>query len=168
MPIFHKHKKTIARPGVNISFNLKNLPAIAYVKDHGEELLTDFDKKIRSKLNNLLIKATDEGWSYKRTAEAITEKFPNIKYDQAVQTAIYVTGNAFEQSNLSVAHEMQSAGLQMVKYWSTAGDDHVCENCKMNENAGWISLNSPFPSGHQRPLAHDGCRCDLKTKRLAS
>jgi hypothetical protein len=151
-----------------ISFNLKNPRAVDYLKKHGEEFLIYFDNKIRFQLNRLIIKAIDEGWSYKRTAEVIIERFPSIKYDQALQTVIYVTGNAFEQSSLDTAHDMQSAGLQMVKLWDSIGDDHVCEKCKQNEKISWIPLNNPFPTGHQRPLAHDGCRCSMKTKRSGS
>lgn len=47
----------------------------------------------------------------------------------------------------------------MVKSWLTAGDDRVDAHCRANEAAGWIPLDQPFPSGHQRAQGHQACRC---------
>ena len=151
-----------------INFSLDNPRAIIFIKEHGEELLPGFEKNTRIQLVNILLKAMDEGWSYNRTAQVISNQLPNIKFEQAAQIANSVIGNAYEESNMIIARDMQSAGLQMVKFWDTVGDGHVCDKCKQNEKVGWISLNSPFPTGHQRPLAHDGCRCNMKTKRFGS
>lgn len=71
-------------------------------------------------------------------------------------------GNTYIQRNLKDAQDLQSAGLEIEKSWSACSDG--CDICKRNEAASWIPLDRPFPSGHQTPLAHDGCRCDLMTR----
>lgn len=74
------------------------------------------------------------------------------------------TGNVYIQQNLKTAQDLQSAGIEMEKSWSTCDDGKDCEICVQNQNAGCIPLNQAFPSGHQTPLAHDECRCDLLTQ----
>ena len=76
------------------------------------------------------------------------------------------TGDYYSEQNLKVAQDLQNAGINMEKEWSTVGDDNVCEICQRNEDTGWIPINQPFPSGHQRPLAHSKCRCDMLTRRI--
>jgi transposase-like protein len=56
------------------------------------------------------------------------------------------------------------ADLPVEKFWDTANDEYVCEYCTRNEAAGWVPLDLPFPSGHQQPQAHPGCRCDLRIR----
>jgi hypothetical protein len=79
--------------------------------------------------------------------------------------AVTETGNAYAEGQLEVAQELAAAGIEMEKAWITVGDDRVTEGCRENEAAGWIGLDDPFPSGHQRPLRFPGCRCDLLTRR---
>ena len=74
-------------------------------------------------------------------------------------------GDAYAEGNLIVAQELAAAGIEMEKAWSTVGDDKVSELCAGNEAQGWIPLEDAFQSGHQRPLGHPGCRCDLRTRR---
>lgn len=45
------------------------------------------------------------------------------------------------------------------KYWYTARDGNVCENCLANEAQKAIPIEQPFKSGHQYPPAHAYCRC---------
>lgn len=74
-------------------------------------------------------------------------------------------GNIYIQQSFVQAQDLQSAGIEMEKSWSAVDDGKDCESCKKNEQAGWIPLNQAFPSGHQIPLAHAGCRCDLRIRR---
>ena len=74
--------------------------------------------------------------------------------------------DAYEEASLIQSQSLQAAGLPMEKYWSTIGDDKVCDVCRENEGAGWIPLDDAFPGGHMRPLAHDGCRCGMLTQMI--
>jgi len=63
------------------------------------------------------------------------------------------------------AYELAEAGLTMEKSWLAPGDGKDCDVCATNAEAGWIPLSGVFPSGHPRPLAHEGCRCDALYQR---
>ncbi len=97
-----------------------------------------------------------EAWYLEHKSEILAKQLEREK--ELVEQA-----NFYTQQNLETALQLQTAGIEIEKYWSGVGDDD-CEICKRNEAAGWIPLKQPFPSGHQRPLAHDGCRCDLMTR----
>lgn len=163
----------MATVGMKASFDLANPRAVKYLQDYGARMVTKIDDTTRAYLQTLITQATHEGWSYKRTAEAIIERYqdfavgrPQAHIDsRAHLVAVTETGNAYVEGNLQVAQELAAAGIEMEKYWSTVGDDKVSDGCRENEAAGWIGLDQTFPSGHQRPLRFPGCRCDLLTRR---
>lgn len=49
------------------------------------------------------------------------------------------------------------------KYWMAGGID-PCDICLENEDAGPISLDATFPSGHSTPTAHPNCECAVGYK----
>lgn len=163
----------IADLGMQIRFDLQNPRAIKYLEDYGARQVTKINDITRDFLNTLITQATEEGWSYKRTAEAIIERYeefaigrPQEHIDsRAHHIAVTETGNAYAEGNLSVARDLKAAGIQMEKFWSTVGDNKVSEGCQENEAIGWIEIDEAFPSGHLRPLRFPGCRCDLLTRR---
>jgi len=158
--------------GMDLSFDLAHRRAVDYLRDYAAAQVTKINETTREYLNTLITQAADEGWSYKRTAEAIIERYdefavgrPQLHIDsRAHMIAVNETGNAYAEGNLIIAQDLAAAGLVMEKFWSTVGDDRVSEGCRENEAAGWIPLEKPFPSGHQRPLRHPACRCDLLTQ----
>lgn len=162
----------IAEIGMNISFDLKNPRAVTYLEKYGAAQVTKINETTREYLNTIMTQAGNEGWSYQRTAEAITDRFaefaigkPQAHIDsRAHLIAVTETGNAYAEGNLMVAKDLQEAGINMEKAWSTVGDDRVSAECKANEDQGYIAIDKPFLSGHQRPLRFPGCRCDLLTR----
>ena len=54
------------------------------------------------------------------------------------------------------------------KRWTTSGDELVSDDCRENENAGWISTADAFPSGVDTVPQHPNCRCVVRyrTKEL--
>jgi len=79
-------------------------------------------------------------------------------------TATDEVGDAYMEEQLAAMNDLSAVGLEVEKYWSTTGDSLVSEVCTENEKAGWIPSKKAFPSGHQRPLAHSGCRCDMLSR----
>ena len=166
-------KQAIAELGLGISFDLKNPRALAFLKDYGVRKVAKIDSTTQKYLSTLLQTALDEGWSSKRTATAIIERYEQFAIgkpqahieSRAHLIAVTETGNAYSEANLMVAQDLQDAGIVMEKQWSTVGDDKVSEGCMENEKQGWIGLNKDFSSGHQRPLRFPGCRCDMLTRR---
>jgi hypothetical protein len=82
--------------------------------------------------------------------------------------AVTELGNAFEDGSLGAARRMAAMGLEMEKKWLTVGDQRVSEGCRTNQAAGWIPIDRPFPSGHDRPLRFPGCRCTAQYQRKRS
>lgn len=163
---------TIAENKMKLSFDLANPRAVQYLRDYGARQVTRINESTRDQLQKLITQAIDEGWSYNKTAEAIIDRFDGFANGMPQQhidsrahlVAVTETGNAYAEGNLIVARDLQDAGLTMEKAWSTVGDSRVTEECKANEDAGWIGIDKEFPSGHQRPLRFPGCRCDLLTR----
>lgn len=162
----------IADLGMKISFTLKNPRAIAYLDEYGARQVANINETTRDYIQTIMVKSADEGWSYDRTAEAIAERFtefavgkPQAHIDsRAHLIAVTEAGNAALEGQMIVAQDLQDAGIEMEKKWSTIGDDRVTDGCRANEAEGWIALNKEFSSGHQRPLRFPGCRCDLLTR----
>jgi hypothetical protein len=162
----------IAELELGIKFDLKNPRAKAYLDNYGAELVKGVDETTKGYLKTLMTQAADEGWSYKRTAEAIIERFeefavgkPQEHIDsRAHLIAVTEIGNGYAEGNLIVARDLKSAGLNVEKAWSTVGDDKVSDGCQQNEADGWIDVDDVFSSGDQRPLRFPGCRCDLLTR----
>jgi uncharacterized protein with gpF-like domain len=153
--------------GMGISFDLKNPRAVNYLRDYGAKLVTKINETTRETLQTLIAQGAEEGWSYKRTASEIISRFeefaigkPQEHIDsRAHLIAITETGNAYEEGNRITAKDLQDAGIEQEKFWSTVGDDRVSDGCRENEDANWIGIDEEFPSGHQRPMRFPGCRC---------
>jgi hypothetical protein len=162
----------IADVSMNITFDLKNPRAVAYLANYGADQVTKINQTTRDYLNTILTQATDEGWSYQRTAEAIIDRYKDFAIgkpqehidSRAHLIAVTEVGNAYAEGNLMVARDLHEAGIEMEKAWSTVGDSKVTAECKANEDQGWIPINQEFQSGHMRPLRFPGCRCDLLTR----
>lgn len=157
---------------VGISFNLSSPAAVRYLENYGARLVAGVNDTSKDIIQKLITQAVEEGWSYDRTAQALIEQFeefavgrPQEHIDsRAHLIAVTETGNAYAEGRLQAAQELKAAGLDMEKAWDTVGDDKVSDGCRANAAAGWIELDAPFPSGHQRPLRFPGCRCDLLTR----
>lgn len=163
----------LADAGVAVSFTLKNPRAVSFLAEYGAQRVTMINETTRQYIKTVITQGVEEGWSYDKTAKAITERYSEFavgKPQQHIKSRAHLIsitecGEAYVEGNMEVAQDLEDAGLTMVKKWSTVGDSKVSDGCRDNEAVGWIPLNQAFPSGHQRPLRFPGCRCDLMTKR---
>ena len=48
------------------------------------------------------------------------------------------------------------------KRWVTQGDDDVSDDCRDNENDGWIPIANTFASGIDTIPQHPNCRCNVR------
>ncbi|MHB1131664.1 MAG: phage minor head protein [Chloroflexota bacterium] len=165
--------QAIADAETAVAFDLKNPRAVAWLQDFGGTRVKRVNDHTKEVIGRIVTQAGEEGWSYNRTAQAITQRFeefaagkPQAHIDsRAHLVAVTEVGDAYEEGNFQAAQALQDIGLEMEKKWSDSGDGKVSDGCQANSAAGWIPLNQPFPSGHQRPLRFPGCRCDLLTRR---
>lgn len=159
-----------AELGVDIDFNLKNPRAVRYMRQYGARLVAQVNETTRGYIRSLMTKAVREGWSYQRTARALTERYAEFAIGSPLQhirsraelIAVTESAKAYEMGNNIVARDLARSGQRIEKFWFTVGDERVDEEqCGPNEAEGWIGLLEEFPSGHDTPPAHPGCRCTL-------
>jgi hypothetical protein len=152
-----------------VSLDLANPRAQAYLVRHGAERVTAISLETRARLRTLLANAIEDGKSYTtlgREIEQLFSGFGAARPQRHVATraelvAITETGDAYAAGNRELAKQVQQDGQVIEKHWLTAADDRVDDEiCAANEEAGWIDLDDPYPSGHMRPLGHPACRCD--------
>jgi hypothetical protein len=163
-----KVKRSTAEVGFGLSWNLENPRAVAWMKAHGAELLQGIDETTRLQIRSILTQATEEGWSYTRTAGAIAARFPefgvetpgfkNIR-NRAELVATTEAHIAYAEGNAQAAQSMVDMGVQMEKRWVSMHNEQVCEDCAANEAQGWIDFGDNFQSGHAHTPGHPGCSC---------
>ena len=146
---------------------LNQIPALTKME------LRSINRTTQKYINTQIRHAIDEGWSYDRTAKAITARFEEFAIgkpqlhirSRAHLVAITETRNLYEEANFQTSRELQGMGLEQEKFWSNIGDDRVSKGCLANTAVNWIPLNQPFPSNHQKPPRFPGCRCTAYYRR---
>ena len=153
--------------GAGISFDLKNPRAVAFLRRYGADRVTMINDTTRSILKSIVTEAVESGWSYDRTAEAIISRFaefavgkPQLHIDsRAHLVAVTESANAYEASHRVVVDDLMDGGLAIQASWLTVGDDRVSDECRANQDQGWIPASEEFQSGHAHPPRFPGCRC---------
>lgn len=169
-------RAAIADLGADISFNLANPRAVAFLEQYGARQVTRINETTRDEIRRMVTRGVEQGISYDQVAKDITARFrefavgkPQLHIEsRAHLVAVQEAGEAYEHGSLTVGRQLQDAGIQMEKKWSTVKDSRVSDLCRQNEAAGWIPLGSSFPSGHDRPLGHVACRCTALYQRAKS
>ncbi len=86
----------------------------------------------------------------------------NFRAQLIARTEISTAVNTAQVSDIEARISRGDLPGDMEKKWSTIGDDVVSELCQINEDEGWLALQTQFPSGHERPPRFPGCRCGLQ------
>jgi hypothetical protein len=160
-------RETIRDLAVEMSFELDNPRAVAFLKGRAAVRVTLINATTREQLRTMLTEAMENGWSYAKTAKAVNEKFDGFAgklpqehlRSRAELVAVQEAGEAYEAGTHAVGQELQAMGLEMEHAWLTVGDSRVSDQCWGDQGAGWIPLGDAFPSGNERPPGHVACRC---------
>lgn len=166
-------RAAIADLGADISFNLANPRAVAFLEQYGARQVTRINETTRDEIRRMVTRGVEQGLSYDQVAKDITARFREFSVgmpqrhieSRAHLVAVQEAGEAYEEGNLIVGRDLAAAGIQMEKRWSTVKDSRVSDLCRQNEAVGWLPLDSSFPSGHDRPLGHVACRCTALYQR---
>lgn len=159
---------------LDVSFDLKNPRAVAYLKSRGAANVTAISETTREYLKTIITEGVEQGWSYGRLAARIRERFAEfadgapITASRARLIALTEIGNAYEAGNAAVVGDLTDSGLEMEKSWLTVGDGNVDDICAENEAEGWIPVDQAHKSGDMQPLAHPNCRCTELYRRVGS
>jgi hypothetical protein len=161
--------------GTGVSFDVANPRAVAYLQQHGADLVSGINQTTRDGLRRILTQAAQEGWSYSRTAAEIKQQFDGFAgrsplghiRNRAELIAVHEVGMAYGSGQNLVAHDLERHGLRMQKRVITAADP--CPVCESDEGEGWIPLDDTFSSGaNHPPEEHPGCRCDCAYERVGA
>lgn len=155
--------------GVALRFAVGSPAAVAHAGRVAAAQVTRINATTRDQLRTLITQAVEHGWSWNRTAEAITERykdfagkplFPSRTYkSRAEMVAGYEINDAYEAGNADQAAQAAAEGLPMEKSWLHAGDARVRPAHRDNAASGWIPLDATFPDGSDRSPTDAGCRC---------
>lgn len=149
--------------------NVPNSRAQAYAKKNAASAVTGINKTTRNEIARIVQNGVDTGMSYGDIAKAINAKFEQFAVpkpqkhiaNRGVLVAVTELANAYCAANYEVGDMLQKSGVKMMKIWSTMEDNRVSDGCRANQDAGWIELDKPFPSGDMTPPRFPGCRCDF-------
>ncbi len=170
-------KASLATAEMNIAFDLKNPRAVAYLKDHGAELVSKVNDVSKEQIRSIIAQGMEGGWSYNQTAKELTAKFEQFAVGSPLQhidsrahlIAVTEASHAYEHGNKEGVQSMVDAGLDMEKAWIAEEDERTCETCSDNATAGWVAYDEPFPGGEDTAEdSHPGCRCATEYRRAGS
>lgn len=141
--------------------------------DRAGDRITRINDVTRQQVRDILVAGIESRKTYQQVAKELRQKFAQFRgparqrhiRDRAELIAITEVGQAYVDGQLDVAARLQSRGLRLEKSWLTVGDSRVSDGCAANGAAGWIPLDTAFPSGHPSPLRFPGCRCALQMRR---
>jgi SPP1 gp7 family putative phage head morphogenesis protein len=162
--------------GVELSFDVATDPrAIQYIERSKLTLVENLTETTRERVRAVLADGVAKGRSPQQVAADLRKLYagwstPDPRRhirDRAELIAITEMGEAYSYASLEQGRDMANLGLPMQKAWETVGDDRVdLPHCRANQQQGWIPLADQFQSGHDRPLAHPGCRCVLLVEMI--
>lgn len=153
----------------DVAFDLAFPAAVEFLAQYGAAQVAKIEETTRREIQRIVTQAAQEGWSWQRTANTIIDKYesfaspmlrggPGWFENRAQLIAVTEIGNAYETGSNMAARQLQAMGLEMEKAWSGPNDRLTSVSCLINMEAGWIPIDDVFPSGHDKPLSHPGCR----------
>jgi hypothetical protein len=166
-------RATIADLGADISFNLANPRAVAFLERYGAERVTKINQTTRKAIHDMVTRGMELGLPYDQVAEEISSRFSEFAVgmpqrhieSRAHLVAVTEAANGYEEGSRSAVGELEAAGIEIEHKWLTVGDSRVSDGCRSNQAAGWIPNGQAFPSGHERPPRFPGCRCTALYQR---
>jgi len=138
------------------------IEAIKHAQTKGAQIAAKYE--LTASTGEKIAQIVSDGIKSKRgilgISRDIREEFPDINKATADNIAQTETATALSMASLERMKGMGVTG----KEWLCGPEGAVppvCDMCRANAAVGAIPVDQSFPSGHMRPLAHDGCRCAL-------
>lgn len=164
-------RQIISELNIQLSFDLKNPRAVAYIKAHGADLISQINDETRRMSKSILQQAAEEGWSYQKTARALVAEYDGFGADVPYRgmsnrgefISVTELGQGYEEGNFIPIQDLMEGGVSMEKQWDTAPElskTGPCADCQGNADEDWIPADQAHQSGDDHPLAHPDCYCD--------
>ena len=172
-PSYKKGARTVYNDlemgNLGVDFSLINNEAARYMESLRTLHLSNFkgsiNRETKLRIRNLITEQINSGASYEETARKIRAQGDAGIFSRARSELISVNqvGTAYGEGNREMVDIFQAETHQiMQKSWITTKDDRVTEECKANEDEGWISFEQHFNSGDlvAPRQSNPRCRCD--------
>lgn len=161
-------RAAIADLAVEMSFDLANPRAVAYLREHAAGLVAGITDETRGRLGTLIADSVEAGESYGTLTRRIRDLFADFSRARAHTIAVTETAAAYEAGSRVMVNDLATGGLDMEMSWLIVGDAKVDQACLANAAADWIPASEAFPSGHQHAPAHPRCRCTVLYRMAAA
>ncbi len=145
--------------GLDLAFKLPNERAVAWAEKNAAAKVTKINAATQDEIRGIITRGLEEGTSYGEVAREIKGRFEDFSTKRSELVAVTENAEAMEEGGLSLAREVQDAGIDMEKSWLVANDERLCPICEENGRVGWIPLDEDYPDGSEHPPSHPGCRC---------
>jgi len=149
-------KQALTHVESEISFDLENPLAKAWLEKHGLEHAESVSESIKDDMRERILNAFEEGKGAADIAETIGDFFDNESKWRALRIARSEVVAGYAEGTLE---GYRQSGVVKTKRWLTAGDDRVDPECLLNEADGDIPLDKAFSTGNMVPPVHPNCRC---------
>lgn len=136
-------------------FSVVHDDAVAIAKERAAKLVTEISDSTRDMLRSTVADAIKGGWSAEELADKIREStaFSPERAENIARTELGMANSE------GCREAWKASGMVEGKQWLLGSDS--CEICQGNADEGVIPFEQAFSSGHQGPLAHPQCTCDL-------
>jgi SPP1 gp7 family putative phage head morphogenesis protein len=138
--------------------------AINFANKYAARMVTKMDTETKDRLAKVIGDAIENKRGIDGLARDIRREFEDMTKVRSELIARTETNEALSSGSFS---RMKGLGITG-KSWLTVGDDRVRDAHRLNEEAGVIPYDQPFPSGDMHPPGVDGfnCRCVLVPEML--
>jgi uncharacterized protein with gpF-like domain len=153
---------------VGVSFDLVNEDAANYLRTVKNLQLSNFrgsiQRETKARIQKILVDAIEEGTAYGEVARKIKSQAEAGVFSRARGELIAVNqvGRAYGNGNDTMVRRFMLETSSLVqKSWQTVKDQNVTEECKHNEEQGWLGMEESFLSSDKIAprLSNPRCRC---------
>jgi len=143
----------------NVPLSQAHARAVEYAATRSGALITGLEDTTREGIREIVGSTIEQGGTVKELAKAITDG-DTFSTSRAQTIARTETTKSLRTGKQEVAKEQG----RDEKSWRTNGPD-ACDDCKANEDVGWIGIDEDFPSGED-PHPNDECVIEYRTAAL--
>lgn len=158
----------LAMRNLGVSFDLVNPEAVEYVRKLKELHLSNFRGSIqrttKGRIQQILVEGIEKGTSYGEIARKIRSQGKAGVFSRARAETIAVNqvANAYGTGTDEMVRKFNFETSSITqKSWQTVKDSRVTEECRKNEEQGWLGMEEAFLSGdeHAPRQTNIKCRC---------
>jgi hypothetical protein len=139
----------MAEIGIGVDWDMVNLAASQWSREHTEQILRDMFAIRYDHLNTTIPRFYEEGWNLGQLQGELEKWYSPVR---AQMIAVTETTRASVEGERSLVWQLEKEnGVRMTPVWQTANDERVCPICGPKHG-------KPITDG-QYPPAHPNCRC---------